>query len=143
VKLRLVPLLAILALAAASASAAEGPSNPADPMAESLFPPELILKYRQDIGLDEAQSKSLKELVQKAQSRFLDLQWDLESEAGKLAQQLRGARIDETSALAQADRVLGMERQVKEAQLSLLIRIKNLLNPAQQAQLTELRHKNP
>jgi Spy/CpxP family protein refolding chaperone len=143
VKFKLVPLLAILALGTSMASAADAPPNPADPMAESLFPPELILKYRQDIGLDETQSKSLKELVQKAQSRFLDLQWDLESEAGKLAQQLRGARIDETSAIAQADRVLGMERQVKEAQLSLLIRIKNLLNPAQQAQLTELRHKNP
>jgi hypothetical protein len=27
----------------------------------------------------------LKELVQKTQSRFLDLQWDMQAEAGKLA----------------------------------------------------------
>lgn len=84
-----------------------------------------------------------KDLVQRAQSKFLDLQWDMQAEAGKLAQLLRASRIDETAAVAQADKVLGMERQVKEAQLSLLVRIKNLLTPAQQDQLAELRRKNP
>jgi len=39
--------------------------------------------------------------------------------------------------------VLGMEREVKEAQLLLLVRIKNLLTPTQQDKLFELRHKNP
>jgi hypothetical protein len=119
------------------------PRAPIDELAQSLFAPDLILKYRQDIGLDDAQSKSLKELVQKAQSKFLDLQWDMQAEAGKLAQLLRGSRIDENAAIAQADKVLGMEREVKKAQLSLLVRIKNLLTPAQQDKLAELRHKNP
>jgi hypothetical protein len=36
-----------------------------------------------------------------------------------------------------------MEREVKKAQLSLLVRIKNLLTPAQQDKLAELRRKNP
>jgi Spy/CpxP family protein refolding chaperone len=119
------------------------PAPPADDLAQSLFAPDLILKYRQDIALDDAQSKSLKELVQKAQSRFLDLQWDMQAEAGKLAQLLRASRIDENVAIAQADKVLGMEREVKKAQLSLLVRIKNLLTPAQQDQLADLRRKNP
>jgi Spy/CpxP family protein refolding chaperone len=134
--------IAILFLGAAAA-AQTPPPEPGDALAQNLFAPELILKYRQDIGLDDAQSKSLKDLVQKAQSKFLDLQWDMQSEAGKLAQLLRATRIDEAAAVAQADKVLGMERQVKEAQLSLLVRIKNLLTPAQQDQLTELRRKNP
>jgi Spy/CpxP family protein refolding chaperone len=114
-----------------------------DELAQNLFAPDLVLKYRQDIALDDAQSKSLKELVTKAQSRFLDLQWDMQVEAGKLAQLLRASRIDENTAIAQADRVLGMEREVKKAQLSLLVRIKNLLTPAQQEKLAELRRKNP
>jgi Spy/CpxP family protein refolding chaperone len=121
--------------------------NPApattDEVAQNLFAPDLILKYRQDIGLDDSQSKSLKELVQKAQSKFLDLQWDMQSETGKLAQLLRAPHIEETAAVAQADKVLGMERQIKEAQLSLLVRIKNLLTPAQQDKLVQLRHTNP
>jgi Spy/CpxP family protein refolding chaperone len=134
-------LLTILLIGTATAQN----SRPAttDELAQNLFAPDLILKYRQDIGLDDSQSKSLKELVQKAQSKFLDLQWDMQAEAGKLAQLLRAPHIEETAAIAQADKVLGMEREVKEAQLLLLVRIKNLLTPTQQDKLFELRHKNP
>lgn len=45
--------------------------------------------------------------------------------------------------LAQADTVMGLEREVKRAQLSLLVRIKNLLSDAQQAKLGELRKRTP
>jgi Spy/CpxP family protein refolding chaperone len=125
------------------ATAQSPPAGATDDIAQNLFAPELVFKYRQDIALDEAQSKSLKDLVQKAQSRFLDLQWDMQAEAGKLAQLLRAPTIDEAAALAQVDKVLGMEREVKKAQLSLLIRIKNLLTPAQQQKLVELRSRVP
>jgi Spy/CpxP family protein refolding chaperone len=134
-------LLAILLMGTAAAQ--NPPPATTDELAQNLFAPDLILKYRQDIGLDESQSKSLKELVQKAQGRFLDLQWDMQAEAGKLAQLVRAPHIEETAAIAQADKVLGMEREIKEAQLLLLVRIKNLLTPAQQDKLVELRHKNP
>jgi Spy/CpxP family protein refolding chaperone len=136
------PLLIAILLFSVAAIADTPPPAGTDELSQNLFAPELILKYRQNIGLDDAQSKSLKELVQKAQSRFLDLQWDMQTEAGKLAQLLREPRIDENAAIAQADRVLGMEREVKKAQLSLLVRVKNLLTPAQQDQLVELRRKN-
>jgi Spy/CpxP family protein refolding chaperone len=138
---QILPIFVLLISAAAAAQTP--PPETGDSLAQNLFAPELILKYRQEIGLDDTQSKSLKDLVQKAQSKFLDLQWDMQADAGKLAQLLRASRIDEAAAVAQADKVLGMERQVKEAQLSLLIRIKNLLTPAQQDQLAELRRKNP
>lgn len=36
-----------------------------------------------------------------------------------------------------------MEREVKKAQLSLLVRIKNLLTASQQEKLLELRSKSP
>jgi Spy/CpxP family protein refolding chaperone len=134
-------LLAILLIGAAAAESP--PPATTEELAQNLFPPDLILRYRQDIGLDDAQSKSLKELVQKAQGKFLDLQWDMQAEAAKLAQLLRAPHIEETAAIAQADKVLGMEREIKEAQLLLLVRIKNLLTPAQQDKLGELRHKNP
>jgi Spy/CpxP family protein refolding chaperone len=119
---------------------AQSPSSAApDEIAQNLFAPDLVLKYRQDIGLDDTQSRALKELVQQAQSRFVDLQWDMQTEAGKLAQLLRAPKIDEAAALAQVDKVLGMEREIKKAQISLLVRIKNLLTPAQQQKLLDLR----
>jgi Spy/CpxP family protein refolding chaperone len=137
-------LLLISALwVSAFATAQSPPGGATDDIAQNLFAPEVVFKYRQDIALDDTQSKSLKELVQKAQSRFLDLQWDMQAEAGKLAQLMRAPKIDEAAALAQVDKVLDMEREVKKAQLSLLIRIKNLLTPAQQQKLFELRSKSP
>jgi Spy/CpxP family protein refolding chaperone len=130
-------------LISALATAQSPPSATTDDIAQSLFAPDVVLKYREAIGLDEAQSKTLKDLIQKAQSRFLDLQWDMQAEAGKLAQLVRMPRVDESAALMQVDKVLGKEREVKRAQISLLIQIKNLLTPAQQQKLSELRTSSP
>jgi Spy/CpxP family protein refolding chaperone len=99
------------------------------------------MKYRQEINLDDGQAKAMKEAIQKAQSKFLDMQWDMQSEAEKLVQMLKARPVDENAVLAQVDQVLNREREIKKAQISLLVRIKNLLTDAQQNKLTELRHK--
>ena len=137
----LIAMTALLLSAVAGAQAP--PAGATDDIAQNLFAPDLVLKYREVIGLDEAQSRTLKGLVQKAQGRFIDLQWDMQAEAGKLVQLVRLPRVDEAAALTQVDKVLGMEREVKKAQISLLIEIKNLLTPEQQQKLIELRGKSP
>jgi Spy/CpxP family protein refolding chaperone len=136
-------IVLVLTLSAALAHADSPPPGPGGELAQYLYRPDLVLRHRQDIGLDDRQAKLLKELIQQAQSRFLDLQWDLQSEAGKLAELMRASRVDESAALAQVDRVLSQEREVKRAQLTLLIRIKNLLTPEQQERLTTLKGKSP
>jgi Spy/CpxP family protein refolding chaperone len=67
------------------------------------------------------------------------MQWDMQSEAEKLVQLLKARPVDENAVLAQVDQVLNREREIKKAQISLLIRIKNLLTDAQQNKLIELR----
>jgi Spy/CpxP family protein refolding chaperone len=137
-----VKTFALIALSLLATVAHANAAQP-DELAQSLFPPDGVLKYREEIALDDRQSKALKELVEQAQSRFVALQWDLQDEVGKLARLLRSPRVDETAALAQVDRVLSQEREVKKAQLTLLIRIKNLLTPEQQQKLATLREKSP
>ncbi|HEX3586199.1 MAG TPA: periplasmic heavy metal sensor [Candidatus Angelobacter sp.] len=112
-----------------------------DPIAQVLFPPELVMKYRQEINLDEGQSKAIKEAIQKAQTKFLDMQWDMQAEGEKLVKLLKARPVDESAVLAQVDQVLNREREIKKAQISLLIHIKNLLSESQQNKLTELRQK--
>ena len=112
-----------------------------DPIAQALFPPELVMKYHQEINLDEGQSRAIKEAIQKAQIKFLDMQWDMQSEAEKLIRLLKARPVDEQAVLAQVDQVLNREREIKKAQISLLIHIKNLLSEAQQNKLTELRQR--
>jgi Spy/CpxP family protein refolding chaperone len=99
------------------------------------------MKYRQEIGLDESHSKAIKEAVQKTQAKFLDMQWDMQAETEKLVQLLKARPVDENAVLAQVDQVLDREREIKKTQISLLVRIKNLLTEAQQNKLTELRRK--
>jgi hypothetical protein len=113
-----------------------------DPIAQNVFPPELVMKYRADIGLDEAQSRAIKDAIQKAQTHFTDLQWEMQPQVEKLAQLLKARPTNEAAVMAQLERVLNIEREVKKTQISLLIQIKNLLTEAQQNKLLELR-RNP
>jgi Spy/CpxP family protein refolding chaperone len=135
--LRLPVLLLASMLVAPPAARAESPGD--DPIAQQLFPPELVMKHGQDIGLDETQRAAMKQAIQAAQAKFLDAQWDMQAASQKMVRLLQARPIDETAVLAQADKVMGLEREVKRTQLSLLIRIKNLLSEAQQAKLAEMR----
>ena len=114
---------------------------PADPLAQYVFPPELVMRHAPDIGLDERQRAAIKDAVVKTQSRFLDLQWDVQGEAEKMARLLQASPVDEAAVLAQADKVMALEREVKRAHLALLVRIKNVLTDAQRARLAELRRR--
>jgi len=69
------------------------------------------------------------------------MQWDMQSESEKLVQLLKARPVDENAVLAQVDQVLNREREIKKAQISLLVRIKNLLTDWQQNKLMELRRK--
>ena len=58
----------------------QAPPSPADdPIAQTLFAPDLVMKFRQEINLDDNQSRAIKEAIQKAQAKFLDMQWDMQS----------------------------------------------------------------
>jgi Spy/CpxP family protein refolding chaperone len=139
--MKLKVLVLLLASLAATAAWAE-PGAPADdPIGKYLFPPELVMKYSQDLGLDDRQRTAVKENVQKAQSKFLDLQWQLQEESQKMVRLLQARPVDEATVLAEADKLLALERDIKHTQLSLLIRLKNLLSESQQAKLMELRSR--
>jgi len=138
---RRIPFVLLVLFAFAAVLRAE-PSAPApDPIAQNLYPPELIMRYAGDIGLAEPQRNGIKEAVQKAQAKFLDFQWQMQEESEKLVRLLQGKTVDEAAALAQVDRVLGLEREVKRTQISLLVRLKNLLTEPQQQKLMELRKR--
>ena len=113
--------------------------QPDDPIARHLFPPDLLMKYQREIGLSESQRKTMLEAIAKSQMRFVELQWDSQGESEKLAQLLQARPLDEAAVLAQADRLMALERDVKKTHLSLLVRLKNLLSESQQRKLAELR----
>ena len=140
--MRLTVLLSLLLMVLLSAVGdAQAPGG--DPIAEQLFAPELIMKHQRDLALTEVQERTIKEAIQRAQLKFFDAQWQMQSEQSTLVKLLSARPADETAVLAQIDRVLNLEREIKRAQMSLLIRIKNTLSDQQIARLTELRKQRP
>jgi Spy/CpxP family protein refolding chaperone len=133
--------LIIALLVAGTVTAVRAQPAADDAIAPHLFPPELIMKYQREMGLDEGQTKAIKQEIQQAQTRFTDFQWDMQGESQKLVQLLQGRPVNEAAVLAQADRLMALEREVKRVQLSLLVRLKNLLKEDQQRTLTELRRR--
>jgi len=129
--------LLFLGLALPSHAQQPGP----DAIAESLFPPDLVMRHASELGLDERQRTAMKEAIQWAQARFVDAQWELQAESERMVRLLQARPVDEAAVLAQADKVMGLEREVKKSQLSLLVRIKNLLSAAQQEKLAVLRRR--
>jgi len=63
----------------------------------------------------------------------------MSAESEQLETLLRPTSVNEALVLAQIDRVLAVEREIKRAQVGLLVRIKNTLSAEQQAKLAELR----
>ena len=111
--------------------------DPQDPIRQRLFPPELIMQNRDQLGLTAEQQQVVKTELQRTQSEAFDLQWQLNDEVKALAALLEQSPIDETAALSQADKVMGLEQQIKRIQLRLLTRLKNALTPEQIQQLEQ------
>jgi len=118
---------------------APGQGPPPDDFGRNFFPPELVMQHQSEIGLQDSQRAALASAIQQAQGKFTDVQWKLSAEGEKMGRLLQPAQVDETQVLEEVDRILALEREMKRTQISLMVRIKNTLTPAQQAKLTEIR----
>ena len=130
--------LATLLLSASTALRAQQPGGQ-DPIGANLFPPELVMQHQQEIGLTDEQRSYITGEIQQAQKRATDLQWQLQREVETMAGLLQHDTVDEARTMAQLDRVLAAEREIKRIQLTLVVRIRNRLTSDQRARLTALR----
>lgn len=138
-------LLATAGVLGGSTEASAQEQTPAlqeDPIFASLFPPELIMQHRRAIGLDDQQRDAISRLISDLQGRVLSLQWELLDEVEELGSITGAPRVDLDRAIDQMGDVLDKEKEIKQAHLEMLVRIKNLLTPRQQAQLRELRQND-
>ncbi len=130
-------------LAAAAALMFAGPvaaqEKKDDRFEKAFFDPQLVLQRSRDIGLTPQQRSAIMDAVKKAQTELVPLQLDMTEPALDLVELVEQQRVDETQALAKADKMLKIENEVKKAQMSLLIRIKNILTKEQQDRLRTIR----
>ena len=111
----------------------------APPFGRALFPPEMVMRHAQEIGLTDEQREQITAVIQQVQNDIVPLEWDVRERTEALTDLLEESRVDEAAVLAQVDRVTEIENQMKRTHLTLLIRVKNLLSEGQQQQLLALR----
>jgi Spy/CpxP family protein refolding chaperone len=112
-----------------------------DPIGKAFFSPELMMQNQQAINLTEVQRNNISKEMQNAQSEFMTLQWDLEKESEKFKSLIEKEKPGEMEVLEQLERMLVIENKVKKRQITLLIRLKNLLSHEQQEKLQNLKAK--
>jgi Spy/CpxP family protein refolding chaperone len=115
------------------------PPPPQDPLAHLMFPPDMILNHARELNLTDEQKAFMRSEVQKATATFQELQWKLQDQTEALHEVMKSTSVNEQQALAQLDKVLEIEREIKRLHIGLAVRLKNRLTPEQQEQLHNMR----
>lgn len=102
---------------------------------QKLYAPELVLKYRDEADLSSEQVEKVKALYNGVLVAYNNQKWDLDAAMVKLAQILGSPAVDTKAADTQLVKCLNLETAIKKMRLSMLIAVKNVLTPAQQAKL--------
>lgn len=114
------------------------PPNP-DPLAHLMFPPDMIMGHMRELGLTDEQKTYMRGEIQKTTASFQELQWKLQDQMELLHETMKSTSVNEQQALAQLDKVLEIEREIKRLHIGLAVRLKNRLTPEQQDQLHKMR----
>jgi len=116
------------------------PQPPDDPLADTMFPPDMIMQHQRELGLTDEQKTFMRTEINRAMTRFNELQWQEQDLMEALHATMKAPQINEQQAMAQLDRVLDTEREIKRLHFGLNIAIKNKLTSEQQMKLQSMRN---
>ncbi len=114
------------------------PPPPPDMLNNSVFPPDVIMEHQRELGLTDQQKAFMRGEINKTSTVFNDLQWQLQDAMEALRDTMKADQVNEQLALAQLDKVLDAEREIKKLHMALAIRIKNNLTAEQVQKLMNL-----
>ncbi len=110
-----------------------------DPMKGDFFPPELIMQHQQELSLTDEQRAAIKEAMQKSIIKFTDLMWQQSSEQEAMDTLLKQEKLDEGKVLAQLDKLMGIEAEMKRSLFGMLVKVRNSLTQVQLGKLRSIR----
>ncbi|HLR06841.1 MAG TPA: periplasmic heavy metal sensor [Pyrinomonadaceae bacterium] len=134
-------LVGVVIVSAQQPQPAQGPEQPRpphppmDPLGDAMFPPELIMQHTRDLNLTDEQKTFMRAEINRTTTRFNELQWQLQDAMEALHTAMKENTVNEQQALAQLDKVLDTEREIKRLHFGLAIAIKNKLTVEQQTKL--------
>ncbi len=109
-----------------------------DPMKRTLVEPVMALYYAEEIGLTEEQRGAIERQLKEAKAKFGLLERKLEAENQLLFRLVENPASSEQKVVAQMDRVLAVERDIKVTNLLSSWRVRRLLSVAQRERLMSM-----
>ena len=100
------------------------------------------MQNQKALNLTTEQQTAIREEMQKTMAKFTDLQWQQSAESEALDGLLKQERVDEKLAVAQLDKLLAIESEVKRLHFGTMVRMKNILTTDQKTQLRELKKQS-
>jgi hypothetical protein len=110
-----------------------------DPIAQRLFPPDLVIGHADDIALTVEQRHRVIAEVARLQADLSGIAPRGEAARAQMAAALGADQVNEAQVLQGLDGVLGVERDIKRLHIGALVRIRNILSATQRTRLNALR----
>ena len=124
-------ILCLLAVTGLFTGAALAEQKPKDVFQGKLFAPNVILEHRDQLQLSKEQFTAIRQAVVEVQAGVAEHEWDMQEAYQALMLELDKSPIDEDKVLKHASQALLAENQVKQKQMAMLVRLKNLLTAEQ------------
>jgi len=117
----------------------DGPHLGPPAFLRQVFSPRVVMEHQADLGLRPEQIDAIKKAMVEAQQKIVEVQWKLDAGSEALAKLLSEDHVDEATVLAKLDEVTALERDVKRINFTMLVRVKNQLDPEQQVKARSYR----
>ena len=106
-----------------------------------LFAPNIILEHQDELGLTKEQFTAIRAAVVEVQASVAGHEWDLREAYMQTLASLDETPVDEDKVLQSVEAALLAENEVKKLQVTMLIRLRNLLTDEQVEILKAQRQK--
>jgi len=132
-------LLILLALASFAGVSAVAADTKDDVFKGKLFAPNVILENQSELSLSKQQFTEIRKAVVDVQANVAEHEWDMAEAYQNIMAELDKSPISEVEVLEHVGAVLRAENEVKKLQVTMLIKLKNLLTDEQIAYLESVR----
>lgn len=134
-----LPTLAVCLALVSSFTHAQGVAQQKDVFKGKLFAPNIILEHQDALGLTKDQFTAIRAAVVDVQANVAEHEWDMREAYIRMMAELDAARIDEDKVLEHVRTALLAENEVKQLQVAMLVRLRNLLTKEQIRYLQDTR----
>ena len=96
-----------------------------------LFPPKMIMENRDELNMTKKQFTTIRGIIVEVQTSVAEHEWDMQEAYKLVLAELDKSPVNEARVLENVRTVLMAENQVKLSQVTMLIKVRNLLTAEQ------------